>query len=69
MTFNPLHFPPIENATIGLEMQHFFQNHWILHTQLLNWSGFPLKVIHILEKSTKKRITRTKKIVAANLQH
>ena len=38
-------------------------------TKLLNWSISPLNVIHIFKKSTKKSITRTKKMVAANLQH
>ena len=38
-------------------------------TKLLNWSSSPLNLIHIFEKSTKKSITKTKKVVAANLQH
>ena len=39
---------------IGSEMQKLFQNHWKLHTKLLNWSFSLLNVIHIFEESTKQ---------------
>ena len=55
-------------SVVGSEMQQLFQNHWTLFMKFLNWSSSPLNIIYIFKKSTKKSITRTKKIVATNLQ-
>ena len=68
MTFSLSHFVSITtHAGIWSERQQLFQNHWTLHTKLLNWSSSPLNAIHIFERSTKKSVMRTKKIYSITI--